>query len=155
MKYILDASVVAKLFLPKESEQANIVQALFAEAYANTIQLFAPPLLLFEVNNALIKSTLRQEDRESCIDDLLGLVDDGVLQIVPYSSVLLKKAGEIADLETEGGYISSYDASYHALALIEQGVFLTDDRRHIRKTEQPVGHILALDEWNQKKRYSV
>ena len=144
MKYVVDASVIAKLFLP--IEQGSLVADLFAQAYANDVQLIAPPLLLFEVNNALVKSSMSADDRNASLDELFGLIEDGALTIRPYSSALLKKAGEIADLETGGGYVSSYDASYHALAVIEDAVFLTDDQAHIRKTKDAIGAVVALND---------
>lgn len=43
------------------------------------------------------------------------------------------------------GYISSYDASYHALAIELGAIFVTADKPHVRRTENLLGNITALD----------
>ncbi len=39
-----------------------------------------------------------------------------------------------------------YDISYHALAMLQHGTFLTVDERYIKKTQHE-GHIMHLKDW--------
>jgi len=34
------------------------------------------------------------------------------------------------------GYISSFDATFHALALLKNAIFMTADEKHIRKVQK-------------------
>lgn len=39
-----------------------------------------------------------------------------------------------------------YDSVYHAMAIINDGVFITSDKRHYEKTKS-FGHITLLKDW--------
>jgi predicted nucleic acid-binding protein len=39
-----------------------------------------------------------------------------------------------------------YDSIYHALAIVEDGVFVTADNRHFEKVKN-FGHIALLKDW--------
>jgi len=75
-------------------------------------------------------------------------IQKGIITIVPYSLEIQTKAAEIASIDTQGkGYISSLDATFHALALIENAVFLTADGKYYNKTKDLVGSILHLKDF--------
>ncbi len=144
MKYILDASVVAKLFL--DEEMSEMAGRLVENALDGKLELHAPSLLFFEINHALVKSNCPKQRREEALNDLFQLIDDRVLRIHEIDNATLKKAGTIAELETGQGYISTYDATYHALAIVENAVFLTDDKKHYKKTQPILGAIALLED---------
>lgn len=146
MKLIIDASVIVKLYL--EEDHATLANRLIEKSLDGALSLIVPSLLLLEVNNALVKSPLSQKNREAALDILFRLIDRQIINVREPDIILLKKSGEIADLDTNGqGYVSSYDALYHALALIENGIFITDDQKHYRKTASKVGSIKLLSQF--------
>jgi predicted nucleic acid-binding protein len=51
----------------------------------------------------------------------------------------------MAQLDTNNhGYVSTFDATFHALAIKEKCDFLTADESHIRRTEKLVGSVQSL-----------
>jgi len=46
--------------------------------------------------------------------------------------------------------VSFYDASYHALAILENGTFITADKKYYEKTRKE-GHIMLLKNYGKKK----
>lgn len=147
--YVLDSSVVAKLFLLEDdSHQAK---AVLQHAIDGHITLLCPMLMLYEVVNAFIIQNLDVEAIKTYIDELEGLIDNEIITIVPASQELLAKATEIAATDTQGlGYISSYDAAFHALALTAGGTLLTADVKHAQKTKTLFGSVAILADFSVK-----
>ena len=76
-------------------------------------------------------------------------IKNKTITIVPSTLKILNKAAEIANLDTQGkGYISSFDATFHALALLKTAVFITADKRHYNKTKDLIGSILLLEDFS-------
>jgi len=42
--------------------------------------------------------------------------------------------------------VSFYDAAYHAVALLHNGLFVTADTRYVNQVSEP-GSVMALSEW--------
>ncbi len=40
-----------------------------------------------------------------------------------------------------------HDAAYHALAVVERGIFVTADIKYVRKAEQ-AGAVVPLQDWS-------
>lgn len=73
-------------------------------------------------------------------------VDVKLVKIFPPSKELLEKSVELANFDTKGqGHISSYDATFHALAILENAIFLTADKKHVRKTEKLIGSVKLFE----------
>ena len=145
MKYVVDTSVAVKLFLPEDGQEK--AGELFDLAGKGKIALIAPILLIYELNNSLILNKMPATDRGECMTLLLSFVDVGVLELIQPSKILLQKSGEIADIDTKSqGYVSSYDASFHALAVQLDAIFVTADEKHYRKTKDAVGSVMLLEE---------
>lgn len=69
-----------------------------------------------------------------------------LLQMRAVSDAERKKALQIiAQGHDKSGYPSIYDALFHAMALCNEGVLVTADKRHFAKTEQ-LGGICLLSE---------
>ena len=123
MMQVVDASVVAKWFLP-EPHKDN-AERLLRDFLSETVELMAPDLLVVEVGNLLWKrSTLRREisavqAAQSC-RDFLSLD----IQVHP-SSGLASAALKLA--ATEGRQI--YDMMYIALAEQKACDFITADEK--------------------------
>ncbi len=127
-KFILDSSIVAKWFLPEEgSEKALTIKDKFAN---NEISVAAPVLLYYEMNN-ILKTAVKMYriDSKDAIKAFGALLQ---LNFVVYSSTHLFEM----TLHTALRYdITSYDASYVALAEELQIPFLTADQKLLKKVE--------------------
>jgi predicted nucleic acid-binding protein len=143
-KYIVDTSVAVKLFLDETGREQAL--NVFRLANRNQIRLLAPSLILYELNNALICQGFSQDEVHECLIAFDQQIEDKVIEIIPPTLQLLNKTIEIALLDTQNqGYISSYDATFHALALLRNAVFLTADKKHYQKTVNRIGAVMLLE----------
>ncbi len=117
--YVVDASVAVKWFL--EEEGSSLAERLLREAYEGYRRLIAPPLLWYEVGNALRYSP---ESDEELFQDLQALLTcpvecvEPAFDAIPTLGVLARRKG-----------LTLYDAAYLSLS-IEWGVpLLTEDRK--------------------------
>jgi predicted nucleic acid-binding protein len=141
--YVVDTSVTAKLFVVENyQEQAKQV---YEQAIKKEITLIAPELTCYELNSFLTQANMSLDEIKEYLLFFDKQIQKGIITIVPYSLEIQTKAAEIASIDTQGkGYISSLDATFHALALIENAIFLTADSKHYDKTKDLVGSILHL-----------
>ncbi len=145
-KFIVDTSVTVKLFL--EEEGADLADKLFEQAKDEEILLFAPTLTSYEVLNTLVKENIPNEEIQEHLRMLKDYTEAKIINLVDYSETLALKTLEIATMDTKGkGHISSYDATFHALAMLQQGIFLTADKKHYEKTKDIIGSILLLEDF--------
>ncbi len=143
-KFVVDTSVTVKLFL--EEEDAKLAEKVFEQAKDGEILLFAPTLTSYEVLNVLVKENIPNEEIQAHLLMLKDYTDAKILNLVDSSERLALKTLEIATMDTKGkGYISSYDATFHALAILQQSIFLTADKKHYEKTKDIVGSVLLLE----------
>lgn len=126
---IIDASVLAKWFLPHE-EESKIALKIKEDFTANLASIALPSLVFYEISNLLKSAVLRSRlDREKALkiyQDFLEL--DFEIYI---TNKLLLNSLEIAMRYD----ISSYDASYVALAHYLQIPLFTSDQKLLRKAE--------------------
>lgn len=123
MKYVVDASVLVKWYIPEQlSEQA---QEIMLSAIKGEVSLFAPDLILSEVGNVLWKKGRRGELTPEEIREVADAVIQLSLVTIVSSNVLLTGALEIA-LSYDR---TVYDSLYLALAMAEEAVFVTADQR--------------------------
>jgi len=143
MKYVLDTSVALKFFI--DEEYSAKARTLLRRAVMKEIELIAPELLLFEINNGFVKNGVKGEKYDKAISEIMELVRSEIVLIVRVNEAMLRMAEQIAGIDTKGrGYISSYDASFHAVALMEGALLLTADDRHVRKTENNPGMVKSF-----------
>jgi predicted nucleic acid-binding protein len=115
--YVVDTSVTAKLFLVEE--QREKAKQVYQQAIRKKITLFAPELTYYELNSVLTKTSMPLEDIKKYLLFFEEQIKNKTITIVPSSLEILNKA-EIANLDTKGkGDISSFDAIFHALALLK------------------------------------
>ncbi|MBI2443351.1 MAG: type II toxin-antitoxin system VapC family toxin [Candidatus Levybacteria bacterium] len=123
---ILDSSVIAKWFFPEnDSEKVLKIKESFTN---NTVSVVIPVLLYYEINN-LLKTAIKmfRINENDAIKVYKAFLK---LNFVSYSSELLLEK----TLETAVRFdISSYDASYVALAEYLQVTFLTADQRLLQR----------------------
>ena len=67
--------------------------------------------------------------------------------IVPDTDVRMKAIDIARTGNPKSGYPEFTDSLYHALAILNEVIFLTNDRKHIRKAKR-FGHIEELSKYN-------
>jgi predicted nucleic acid-binding protein len=144
-KIVLDSSVINKLFLNEMDREKAI--DLMQKVSADEIFALAPSLLVYEVFNVLICSKASTEKTQE-IMEILYLQIDTNIHILEPSLLHLNKAMEISRSgHKKSGYPSLYDSIFHAMAIIEDAVFVTADSKHFAKARS-FGHIELLTDYN-------
>jgi len=140
---VVDASVVAKWFIPEEGSDKAI--KLRNGHIGGALTLMAPDLIVYEVANALAyHPEIVDEDLREDVEALF-MID---LELVPPSTELLASIADRARRHT----ISVYDSSYLALAEVTATNMVTADRRLYDKVSEG-GQVLLLEELD--KSWSV
>ena len=87
-------------------------------------------MLLFELNNILAKYALSEKQYEKALDELMTLINSGIITIIKTDQELLMQSWKMSQTDTNNkGYISSYDSTFHAMALQENAVFFNNRRQ--------------------------
>ncbi|MEQ1717970.1 MAG: type II toxin-antitoxin system VapC family toxin [Hyphomicrobium sp.] len=145
MRFVVDTSVVVKFFLAEPHREK--VEKLIGLSIRGDANLLAPSLLLYEVNSVLVGKRVTGQDYDRAISVLMGWIRNEAISITEFSEELLRRAEAIASLDTRGqGHISSFDATFHALALMNGATFLTSDETYVRKARALVGSVELLQD---------
>ncbi len=135
---IIDASVIAKWLLPDEEDfVANIIKEAFA---SRAISVSVPILIFYEVNNLLKSAVLSGRiDVKRAVSLYEAFLDFDfiICSSKPLLKATLRKAVELN--------ISSYDASYVALAETLEVPFYTADEKLVKKASSNL--VKGLDEY--------
>ncbi len=120
---------------------------MYKKASQKEISLIAPELTWYELNSVLTKTQVPFEDIQRHLFVFQEQVRHEVIEIIPSSLELLNKAAKLAGMDTQGkGYISSFDATFHALALLKNALFVTADKAHYNKTKDLIGSVKLLED---------
>jgi predicted nucleic acid-binding protein len=132
-----DASVLLKWVLPEEREPYAAQAIAIRDAFiAGRIRLLVPALWFYEVGNVLAAHY-----PDSAPERLAALAAFRLPEARPTSAWRER----IIKLAAEHG-VTFYDASYHALAAVLGGVFVTADEKYLRKAGSD-SHLLGLAHW--------
>jgi predicted nucleic acid-binding protein len=132
---VIDASVILKWVLPPEAEPDQPRALALSEAVAEGhIDVALPALWYFEVGNILIRKYPEHADED--LADLRAqlssfeksMSDDWQRQILAL---------------TARHRVTFYDAAYHALAIVNNGIFVTADGKYLQ-TVNDDKHTLHL-----------
>jgi len=135
---IPDASILLKWVLPAEGE-SYVEQALsMRDAFvAGKISLLVPELWYYEVGNTLSRKYPNEAE---------GLLSG--LQAMGFDVITPDQRWQTAILQLVSAYhVTFYDASYHALAMVNDGLFVTADERYMASAGA-ARHIVHLHEWS-------
>ena len=129
LNIIIDASVLAKWFLPSE-EESELALKIRDDFAASRFSISFPSLVFYEVSNllksAVLRSRLNREKAVKIYQDFLELDFEIYL-----TDELLRNSLEIA-LKSD---ISSYDAAYVALAQYLRAPLFTADQKLLKKAK--------------------
>ena len=140
-KVVLDSCVFNKLFLQEDDRQQAI--SLITELAQRKYQVLVPNLFLYEVLTIASVSNFPTDQAYN----LITQYQKANLELVDLDQSCILKAIEICETgHKKSGFPSFYDASYHALAILNNCIFVTADTRHVSKTHQ-LGHIILLKDW--------
>ncbi len=122
---------------------------LISHAIASEIQLIAPSLFLDEITEVFCGNL---DDLQKVRQHLLyleQLVNERALLIVVPSLDIRMKAIEIARTgHPKSGYPEFSDSLYHALAIINDAIFVTNDSKHVAKVNK-FGHVAKLADYQK------
>lgn len=133
-----DASVLLKWVLPGDDEpDADKSRLLRAAIVAETLRALVPTLWLFEVGNTIARRFPQQASAW-----LSALVKFGLSEYRPSQQWIAKTLELTARHE-----VAFYDAAYHSIALLHDGIFVTADVRYATRARGS-GGVIALSEWS-------
>lgn len=142
-RYVIDSSVFNKLYL--DEIDRDKAQDLFAQAAENKAKLLAPDLLFLEVINTAQRCGVPVERIVELLD-----AQKYLMQMRTFNEEEKKVALQIISQgHPNCGYPSIYDAIFHAMAICNNAIFITADRRHYEKTKQ-LGSICLLNKLHEK-----
>ncbi|MEE8378043.1 MAG: type II toxin-antitoxin system VapC family toxin [Candidatus Aminicenantaceae bacterium] len=138
---VIDASVVLKWYLDDEELGTKALNIL-THYVSDNINLIAPSLIEYEVMNGLkIAQKRGRIDKESLLSGIEGFFN---LEITVFNaSHFSNKTLDILSFFD----ISSYDASYLALAENEKSPFVTADKVLYNKVHRKLKYIKWLEEF--------
>lgn len=138
---VIDASVVLKWYLDDEELGTKALNIL-THYVSDNINLMAPSLIEYEVMNGLkIAQKRGRIDKESLLSGIEGFFN---LEITVFNASHF--SNKILDILSFFD-ISSYDASYLALAENEKSPFVTADKVLYNKVHRKLKYIKWLEEF--------
>ncbi len=138
---VVDANVVVKSFA-QESDSKQAIE-FFRACVEQDLDLIAPDLLRYEVLQIAIR---KQYPVEVCLDLLENSISSLVEMLPPEQKVWVIAEKICQQGNKKSGFPSLYDSIYHAMAIAEDGLFITADHRHYVKADS-YGHIALLRDW--------
>jgi predicted nucleic acid-binding protein len=142
-----DANVFLEMVYGRSLQ--SIAMQLITDAIVSKIQLVAPSLFLDEITEVLCGNLDDLQEVQQHLFYLEQLVGKKVLLIVVPSVAIRMKAIEIARTgNPKSGYPELSDALYHALAIISDGIFVTNDSKYIAKVKR-FGRVAKLGDYQK------
>ena len=139
--FVVDANVFAKLFI--EEPDSGQARAFLKHCVENETPLLAPSLFTYEILQIAAYYGYPLPKALDIINDYKAFS----LNIVELNVEQWKIAGTMTQSgHQQTGFPSLYDSCYHALAVENNCLFLTADKRHAAKTES-FGHLQLLKDW--------
>jgi predicted nucleic acid-binding protein len=135
-----DASVLLKWVLPSDEEpHADRARQLRDAIVDESVRALVPSLWLYEVGN-----TVARRFPTHAANWLNALLKFRLEEVAPSGPVLARTLELTARFE-----VSFYDAVYHALALVNGGLFVTADARYVQRTAA-IGQVILLNSWEPR-----
>jgi len=142
-----DANVFLEMIYGRQLQATS--RQLISHAIANEIQLVAPSLLLDEITEVLCGNLDNLQKVQKHLLYLEQLVNEKVLIVVVPSLTIRMKAIEIARTgNPKSGYPELSDSLYHALAIVNDAIFVTNDFKHVAKVNR-FGHVEKLADYQK------
>jgi predicted nucleic acid-binding protein len=135
---VIDASVILKWVLPPDAEPNQPEALAVAEALTEgDVDVALPILWYFEVGNILIRKYPEHAD-----NDLADLRD----QLASFEKPMTDDWQRQILALTNRHRVTFYDAAYHALAILNDGIFVTADEKYLEAVSDDK-HAMHLKDW--------
>ena len=130
-KIVIDSCVFAKLFLDEEGFEK--VRVFIKTLCEDKVQILVPSIFTYEI----FYIAQRYGVDLDFITNLLETYKSFNLKEMALEGKTIAKAKEIITNSShpKSGFPSFYDASYHALAMVNECKFITADKKHYEKTK--------------------
>ena len=140
--YVLDANVFLEYIYGRPLKHHAL--QLVKDAILNKTKILIPSLALDEITEVLCGNLDNIEDVQKHLTYIEHLAKEEAINIIVPNCNVRMKAIEIARTgNSKSGYPELTDSIYHALAILNGAVFITNDKKHISKVKQ-FGHIQEL-----------
>jgi predicted nucleic acid-binding protein len=142
-----DANVFLEMIYGRALQ--TTARQLISHAIASEIQLVAPSLFLDEITEVFCGNLDDLQKVQQHLLYLEQLVNEKALLIVVPSLGIRMKAIEIARTgNPKSGYPEFSDSLYHALAIVNDAIFITNDAKHVAKVNT-FGHVVKLADYQK------
>lgn len=142
-KVVLDANVFLKIF--RDEHDSSQTKELLARLAKSITPILAPAVVVNETLHACERDKLDVETACHFFKELMAFN----LSFVPLTGALIDKTLAITkDGHEKSGYPAFSDSMYHAVAITEDALFITADKRHYEKTSH-LGNIELLGNLSQ------
>jgi predicted nucleic acid-binding protein len=132
-----DASVILKWVLPSDDEpDADKALVLRDAILEEDVRALVPALWIYEVGNTVARRF------PVYAAAWLAALMKFELQESPPSLHWLGAALQL----TERYGVAFYDAAYHAIAIVQHGLFVTSDTRYVNRANE-AGSVVMLSDW--------
>ena len=146
--YVPDANVFLEYIFDRPL--AGKSRQLLEDAIVGDTQILVPSLLLDELTEVLCGNLDNLKEVRRHLEYIEALAKQDVLHFVVPDTEVRMKAIEIARTgNPKSGYPELSDSLYHALAIVNGAVFITNDTKHVAKVEK-FGHIRGLAEYGSE-----
>ncbi len=137
-KVVLDANIYVKLFKKEvDSQQAkDLVNKLVREG----VCILAPSIV---INETVTTCEIYKQDISEVCDFFLALIDSNIRFTETDSDVIRKTLDITKQGHEKSGFPTFSDSMYQAIAIKEDALFITADKRHYEKTKH-LGNIELL-----------
>ncbi len=143
--YVPDANVILEYIYGRKHSVA--AKQILTDAIGDKIRLVVPSCLLDEITEVLCGNLEDIDEVHRHLRYLEQLSEHEVLHIVVPNTDVRMKAISIARAgHKKSGYPEWSDSLYHAVAITNNAVFITNDERHYSKAAG-FGHILRLADY--------
>jgi len=131
-KYVLDANVFLEYIFGRKLQ--NVAKKLIEQAIAEEIELIIPSLALDEISEVLCGNMNSIDKVELHLRFLEKLIYEGMIKVViPTTKVRVHAIKMARQGHKKSGYPEFTDCLYHSLALLNDAIFITNDKKHMAK----------------------
>ena len=147
-QYVLDANVFLEYIYCRSLQEK--AKQILQDAILERIQIIVPSLALDEITEVLCGNLNDILKIKRHLTYIKKLADEEVLNIVVPNIDVRIKAIEMARIgNKKSGYPEFTDSLYHSLAILNNAIFITNDKKHISKVKS-FGHIQELSCYKRK-----
>ena len=146
--YVLDANVFLEYIYHRTLQEKS--KEIIKDSILEKIEILLPSIVLDEIAEVLCGNMDDINKIDSHLRYIEKLAREEIVKIVVPNTDVRTKAVEIARVgHKQSGYPEFTDSLYHSLAIMNNAIFITNDKRHISKVKS-FGHIQELSRYKSK-----